>query len=113
GTIGLDNVRTPFGSVSDALGGSATYFSAAAGLFAPVNLVAIVGTDFPEEHLHFLLSRHVDLTGLQVAEGSTFRWSGSYEADLNAAETLDTQLNVVESFDPHVPEQYRQTPYVF
>jgi sugar/nucleoside kinase (ribokinase family) len=111
--MGLDDVRTPFGEVTSALGGSATYFSAAAGLYAPVNLVSIVGSDFPQEHLDFLASRDVDLTGLQRANGATFRWSGSYEADLNAAETLDTQLNVVESFDPVLPKEYRATPFVF
>lgn len=113
GTVGLDNVQTPFGVVQDVLGGSATYFAAAAGLYAPVHLVAVVGTDFPQRYLDFFRRRNVDLEGLQVVEGESFRWSGRYHTDLNMAETLETRLNVVETFQPRLPERYRRAPFVF
>lgn len=113
GTVGLDDIETPFGSVKGVLGGSATYFAAAAGLYAPVNLVAVAGSDFPQEHLAFLRSRNVDLEGFQLQPGATFRWVGRYAADLNVAETIETHLNVVETFQPQVPGRYRATPFVF
>jgi len=113
GSVALDSVQTPFGRVKDALGGSATYFSTAASLYAPVKLVGVVGTDFPHEHIDFLRSRNVDLTGLETAEGQTFRWIGRYDYDLNVAHTLDTQLNVFADFRPHLPEECRHTPFLF
>jgi len=113
GSVALDSVQTPFRRVKEALGGTATYFSTAASLYAPVNLVAVVGTDFPQEHIDFLKERGVDLKGLQVARGKTFRWSARYDYDLGAAETLDTQLNVFASFHPRLPEEYRTSNYVF
>lgn len=113
GSVGLDSIQTPFGRVKEALGGTATYFSIAASLYAPVNLVAVVGTDFPQEHIDFLKERGVDLQGLEVEGGRTFRWSARYDYDLGAAETLDTQLNVFASFHPRLPEEYRASQYVF
>jgi len=113
GSVALDSVETPFGSVSDALGGSGTYFSTSASFFTDVQMVAVVGEDFPQEHLDFLRSRRVDLEGLQKSRGLTFRWQGRYEYDLNEAHTLDTQLNVFESFHPELPERYRDADYVF
>jgi len=113
GSVALDSVETPFGKVQEALGGSGTYFSTSASFFTDVRLVAVVGGDFPEEHLDFLRGRRVDLEGLQRAEGKTFRWQGRYEYDLNEAHTLDTQLNVFESFHPELPENYRDADYVF
>lgn len=113
GSVALDSVQTPFGQVEDALGGSATYFSAAASLYAPVSLVGVVGTDFGREHVEFLRSRRVDLTGLQTVPGETFRWAGRYDYDLNVAHTLDTRLNVFADFRPRLPEAFRQTPFVF
>ena len=113
GSIALDSVETPFGRREDVLGGSATYFSTAASFFGPVRLVAVVGEDFPEEHVRFLASRGVDLAGLERAPGRTFRWKGRYEFDLNQAHTLDTQLNVFASFRPKLPEAYRDSEYVF
>lgn len=113
GSIALDSIQTPFGKVKDALGGAATYFSAAARLYHPVNLVAVVGTDFPREHIDLFQEWGVNLDGLQVAEGKTFRWSARYGYDMNTAETLDTQLNVFASFHPQLPEVYRQSDYVF
>lgn len=113
GSVALDNVRTPFGEVKDALGGAAVYSSVAASYFAPVRLVGVVGTDFPEKHVRFLASRGIDLAGLQRVEGKTFRWSGYYDFDLNQAHTLDTQLNVFQHFRPMIPESYRDSEYVF
>ncbi|AMV71963.1 PfkB family carbohydrate kinase [Desulfuromonas carbonis] len=113
GSVAFDSVETPFGKVTEVLGGSGTYFSTAASFFTPVNLVAVVGADFPEEHIEFLRSRNIDLAGLQRATGRTFRWQGRYGYDLNEAETLDTQLNVFSDFSPQIPEGYRDAEFVF
>ena len=113
GSVAFDSVETPFGKVEDALGGSATYFSAAASYFTDVKLVAVVGRDFPEKHVRFLRRMGIDIRGLQRAEGRTFRWRGRYGFDLNQAHTLDTQLNVFASFRPILPEGYRDAEYVF
>ncbi len=113
GSVALDTVVTPFGKVEDAVGGSAVYFSAGASFFVPVNVVGVVGEDFPRESLKFLEDRGVDLNGLSVEPGKTFRWSGEYGYDLNTRETLDTQLNVFESFKPSIPDNYRKTEHVF
>ncbi len=113
GSVALDTVETPFGKVSDVLGGSAIYFSAAASLFTDVKLVAVVGTDFPLEQLDFLRERGVDLTGLQVADGQTFRWSGRYDYDLNVTHTLDTQLNVFADFHPDLPSGFANADTLF
>ena len=114
GSVGIDTVQTPFGRVENVLGGAASYFSLAASPFTRVRLVGVVGDDFPEEHVDLLRSRNVDLAGLQhVPGGSTFRWAGNYEYDLNVAHTLDTQLNVFADFKPHLPESYRHSRYVY
>lgn len=113
GSVAFDSIRTPFGEVDEILGGSATYFSVAASFFNDVSLVAVVGEDFPQDHVDFLSSRRVDLTGLRRVPGKTFRWKGFYEYDLNDAHTLDTQLNVFEDFDPEIPEVYRDSEFVF
>jgi sugar/nucleoside kinase (ribokinase family) len=113
GSVALDSVRTPFGEVREALGGSATYFSTAASFFADVRVVAVVGEDFPEEHLTFLKSRSIDLRGLKRVPGRTFRWAGEYGFDLNDAETLETQLNVFAEFHPEIPESYKESELVF
>jgi len=114
GSVALDSVETPVGKVESALGGSATYFSTAASFFTKgVKLVGVVGDDFPQEHIDFLRSRDVDLTGLERVSGKTFHWSGRYGENLNVAETLSTELNVFESFEPKLPESYRDTQYVF
>lgn len=113
GSVALDSVRTPFGEVDSVLGGSATYFSTAASYFAKVHMVAVVGNDFPPEHIEFLASRNIDLTGLTTADGPTFRWRGEYHYDLNEAHTLETHLNVFETFSPTLPDSYREAPYVF
>jgi sugar/nucleoside kinase (ribokinase family) len=113
GSVAFDTVETPFGQGNEVLGGSATYFSTAASFFAGVRLVAVVGEDFPAEHREFLQSRNIDLAGLQVASGRTFRWKGRYGYDLNEAQTLETHLNVFEGFRPELPESFRDTEIVF
>jgi sugar/nucleoside kinase (ribokinase family) len=115
GSVGLDSVETPAGRVEDALGGSAVYFSTAASFFSDsIRMVAVVGDDFPQEHVAFLESRHINIEGLErVEDGQTFRWGGRYTDDLNSASTLFTDLNVYGDFQPKLPESYRGTPYVF
>ena len=114
GSLGLDNVSTPFEKVENALGGSATYISLAASYFSgPINLVGIVGDDFPNKYLDLLKKHNIDLEGLQIVKGGkTFRWSGKYHYDLNVRDTLLTELNVFEKFDPIIPEQYRKSQFV-
>ncbi|MFQ5830341.1 MAG: PfkB family carbohydrate kinase [Candidatus Methylomirabilia bacterium] len=113
GSVALDSVKTPFGQATEALGGSATYFSYAASFFTTVRLVATVGEDFPSEHLALLKARGVDLSGLQIAKGKTFRWIGEYSHDLNEARTLDTQLNVFAHFKPVLSPELGKAPVVF
>lgn len=114
GSVAFDSVETPFGVREEVLGGSATFFSTSASFFTQsVQVVAVVGEDFPKEHEEFLKGRGVDLTGLTRTPGKTFRWKGKYSHQLNEAQTLDTQLNVFEAFDPKLPEQYRDAEYVF
>lgn len=113
GSVGLDDVQTPAGQRSRTLGGACTYFSTVASLYAPVSVVAVVGQDFPQEHLQFLRTRNIDLQGLQIADGKTFFWAGRYGDDLDTAETLDTQLNVFADFHPVVPDSLRDCQYVF
>lgn len=112
GSVAFDSVETPFGKVDNVLGGSATYFSTAASFFTDVNLVAVVGDDFPDEHLDFLRSRNIDLQGLKRESGKTFHWKGRYGYDLNEAQTLETHLNVFETFTPQVPDAYRGAEYL-
>jgi sugar/nucleoside kinase (ribokinase family) len=114
GSVALDSVATPFGKVDEALGGSATYFSYSASFFTQVRLVATVGKDFPEEHIELLRARGVDVAGLQRdPAGRTFRWVGEYGYDLNEARTIDTQLNVLATFRPVLPERLRRVPFLF
>ena len=115
GSAALDSVETPAGRVEDALGGSAIYFSTAASFFTEsIRMVAVVGDDFPQEHVAFLESRRINIEGLERVEGGqTFRWGGRYTDDLNSASTLFTDLNVYGDFQPKLPESYRDTPYVF
>src|SRR5438128_11275930 len=103
GSVGLDSIKTPFGEIKEALGGSATFASYSASLFSPVRMVAVVGEDFPQQHITLLKERGVNTEGLQVTRGKTFRWTGAYEYDLNEAHTLATELNVFEHFRPQLP----------
>ncbi len=113
GSVVLDSVKTPFGKREEILGGSATYFSVAASYFTDVSLVAVVGEDFPEEHVAFLRRKGIDTAGLERTRGKTFRWKGEYGADLNTCATLDTQLNVFADFSPKLLDSHGQTEYVF
>ena len=112
GSIALDTVQTPVETHADMLGGSASYASVAASFFAPVKLVGVVGTDFPAKFTRLLRKRGIDLAGLQVAEGKTFRWSGVYEWDYNTRRTLSVALNVFERFNPTLPADYATAPFV-
>jgi len=113
GSIAFDTVETPHGRREEMLGGSATHFSCAARYFTQVRVVAVVGTDFPAAGREFLESRGVDLEGLQVREGKTFRWEAAYHGDMAQAETLATHLNVFKDFSPTIPESYKDSPFVF
>ena len=114
GTVAFDDIETPYGRVERVLGGSATYFSYAASFFTHVRLVAAVGEDFPEEHIELLRGRKIDCGGLVRMEGQkSFHWSGRYEGDMNEAQTLEVNLNVLAAFRPELPERFRDTPYVF
>lgn len=113
GSVALDSVETPFGKAEDVLGGSANFFSASASHLAKVSVVGVVGSDYPVEKLEPLKKRGVDYSGLERAEGSSFRWRGRYRHDLNSAETLETHLGVFSRFSPKIPEKLRSSPYVF
>lgn len=112
GSIALDDIKTPLEEHQNLLGGSASYGAVAASFFSPVNLVGIVGEDFPKEHIVLFEKRKIDLAGLQVVPGQTFRWSGEYMWDLNIRETRSVALNVFEHFTPKLPETYKDTPIV-
>ncbi|MBU1355010.1 MAG: sugar kinase [Candidatus Edwardsbacteria bacterium] len=113
GSIALDSVKTPFGEAKEALGGSALYFSSAASFFTQVSLVGVVGEDFPRDNIEFLAKRGVDLSGLEVVKGKTFRWAGSYEHDMNEAKTHATDLNVFEGFRPKLKPEHENTEFLF
>lgn len=113
GSLALDSVKTPFGNTEEDLGGSATHFTAAASFFTKVRIVGVVGEDFPHHELGFLKKRGVDLSGISVAKGRTFRWKGEYGFDLNVARTLETQLNVFADFRPEIPAAMQTAEYLF
>jgi len=113
GSVALDNVRTPFGEVTEALGGSCAYASVSASFFTRPAIVAVIGGDFPPKYRQFLEKHRIDLSGLQVVpKGKTFRWRGYYEYDMNQARTLETRLNVFADFRPEIPPALRKVPYV-
>ena len=113
GSVALDSVETPFGKAESVIGGSGTFFSASASHLAPVQLVGVVGDDYPMEQLEPLRARGVDMAGLEQAAGNSFRWRGRYRHDLNSAETLETHLGVFSHFSPKIPAQFRNAPFVF
>jgi len=113
GSVAFDTVETPFGRAEKVLGGSASFFAVAASFFVPVSLVGIVGRDFGEKELAAFRNRPIDLDGLERSDGETFHWQGKYSYDLNARETVCTDLNVFESFKPRIPEKYRRSSHVF
>jgi sugar/nucleoside kinase (ribokinase family) len=113
GALAYDTVETPSGRVEDILGGAATYFAVGASFFGPVRLVGVVGEDFKHEHRKLLEECRVDLLGLEARPGKTFRWSGRYQGDMNVAETKATHLNVLDGYEPKVPEAFRKSRFVF
>jgi sugar/nucleoside kinase (ribokinase family) len=113
GSVALDSVETPFGKADNVIGGSGTFFSASASHLSPVQLVGVVGDDYPMAQLEPLKQRGVDMAGLEQATGESFRWRGRYRHDLNSAETLETRLGVFSHFSPKIPEQFRSAPFVF
>lgn len=114
GSVAIDNVETPEARRDNLLGGSATHFSYAASFFTKVQLVGVVGDDWPQEHTDLLNSRNIDTSGLEVISGGkTFTWTGRYEPNMNDRETLDVQLNVFGEFKPVLSEHFRRAPYVF
>lgn len=112
GSIGLDDIKTPAEEQRELLGGSASYAAIAASFFCPPRLVGIVGEDFPGRHLDLFRERKVDIAGLRIVPGKTFRWAGEYHWDMNSRETRSIELNVFENFRPEIPPAYRQTPVV-
>jgi sugar/nucleoside kinase (ribokinase family) len=113
GSVALDSVETPFGSTVDALGGSAVFFAAAGAHLHPVQVVGVVGSDYPFKELERLTERGADLSGIVRAKGESFRWKGKYSFDLQNRETLETRLGVFADFDPKIPEIFRDARYVF
>lgn len=113
GSIALDSIFTPFGQTADALGGSAVYFSVAGSLLHPVQVVGVVGNDYPVAELERLASRGIDWGGVERAEGESFRWKGKYSYDLQSRETLETRLGVFADFQPKLPEAFRSAKYLF
>lgn len=113
GSIAFDSISTPAGKVEAVLGGSVNYFSIAASFYSPIQVVGVVGEDFPKAHLDWLGSRQIDTSGVQTVAGKTFHWAGSYDQNLNEAKTLSTALNVFEHFNPQLAQQHRSAEYVF
>ena len=113
GSVALDSIFTPFGDTADALGGSAVYFSVAGSLLHPVQVVGVVGDDYPVHELERLSARGIDWSGVERAEGESFRWKGKYSYDLQSRETLETRLGVFARFQPKIPDGFRAAEYVF
>jgi sugar/nucleoside kinase (ribokinase family) len=113
GSLAFDSIQTPAGKAESVLGGSVNYFSVAASFYAPIQVVGVVGEDFPRKHLEWLSERSIDTSGVQIQSGKTFHWAGQYDQNLNEAKTLTTNLNVFEHFDPRLSDAHRQAPYVF
>lgn len=113
GSVALDSVKTPLGSVKNVLGGSACYASLSASFFNGVRLVGVVGKDFPRKYIDILRGRNIETQGLQIKKGKTFRWEGYYDDGLNQAHTLSTQLNVFSEFQPELPPSYKNSSFVF
>jgi sugar/nucleoside kinase (ribokinase family) len=114
GSVALDSVETPFDKIDDALGGSATYISLAASYFsAPVEMIGVVGNDFPKKYIEMLEQHNIGLEGLQIIDGEkTFRWGGRYHYDLNVRDTLFTELNAFQNFNPVIPDQFKKSKYI-
>jgi sugar/nucleoside kinase (ribokinase family) len=112
GSVGIDDIITEEGSAKDVLGGSSSYASVAAGLFDKVRLVGVVGNDFPKKYMDLYKKKNIDLTGLEIADGKTFRWTGRYHKEFKSRDTLEIHLNVFADFRPKIPASYKESPYV-
>ncbi len=113
GSLAFDSVQTPAGKADKVLGGSVNYFSVAASFYAPVQILGVVGEDFPTDHLKWLAARRIDTSGVETVPGKTFHWAGSYDGNMNEAKTLTTDLNVFANFDPKLSELHRSADFVF
>jgi sugar/nucleoside kinase (ribokinase family) len=113
GSVAFDSIKTPFGKINKTLGGSASYFSLAAGFFARPSVVAVVGNDFSDVYRQALKNKNIDLSGLEQTSGKTFSWGGKYSFDLNNRETVFTRLNVFENFKPKLSTHHKRASYVF
>lgn len=113
GSIALDTVITPKGRRDDAVGGSATFFSLAAEHFSPVSIVGVVGKDFPQYAINGFKKRNIDLEGLEIKKGKTFRWGGEYKKNMKNRDTIFTELNVFKTFTPVLPPSYKKTDFLF
>jgi sugar/nucleoside kinase (ribokinase family) len=113
GSLAFDTIQTPTGKAESVLGGSGNYFSIAASFYTPVQVVGVVGEDFPADHLKWLSERKIDVSGIQLAQGKTFHWVGAYDQNMNEARTLSTALNVFEHFNPQLSEKHQDAPYIF
>lgn len=113
GSVALDTIKTPHARCEEVLGGSATFFSFSARMFSQVNLVAVVGRDFPVKYLKLFKDKGINIAGLKISEGETFRWEGEYTYDFNSAKTISTHLNVFSGFNPKIPAEYKHSKYVF
>lgn len=111
--MAFDSIQTPAGKAEKVLGGSVNYFSVAASFYAPIEVIGVVGEDFPKEHLEWLSRRNIDVSGVQVAPGKTFHWVGSYNQNMNEAQTLSTALNVFEHFNPKLAERHKKAEVLF
>src|SRR5512133_1966743 len=112
GSVAYDTIKSPSGSVEKILGGAATHFSLAASYFTDVRVIAVVGEDFLPEHEAVFTRRGIDIQGIERAPGLSFHWTGAYSGTLNEAQTLGTDLNVFERFEPKIPQAYRDTEYL-
>jgi sugar/nucleoside kinase (ribokinase family) len=113
GSVAFDNIETPHGKVDDCLGGAATHFSLAASYFTPVRVIAVVGKDFTAEHEAVFTRRGIDIQGIERSNGLSFHWTGAYSGNMDEAKTLGTDLNVFETFDPKIPEAYKDSEFLF
>ncbi|WP_353072217.1 PfkB family carbohydrate kinase [Tunturiibacter gelidoferens] len=113
GSVAFDNIETPHGAVKDCLGGAATHFSLAASYFTSVRVIAVVGKDFTAEHEAIFTRRGIDTRGIERSEGLSFHWTGSYSGNMDEAKTLGTDLNVFETFEPKIPDAYKDSEYLF
>ncbi len=113
GSVAFDHITTPYGQQNGILGGSATYFSVTASYFAPVRIVAVVGEDFGQNEMRIFEGRAIDTSGLERVPGRTFRWRGEYSGDMSQARTLETQLNVFETFATKIPPAFLDSQFLF